>query len=285
MSKTKFLKIIKEREDLVSSAPQYFVDQLEKVQNNIYDDLLSFIKELDAKGGRTLETTDFNIKMANDLRYNIRKWLKKNGYYEALTEFGKKYNDVIIKSREYYNSMGLDGAFTARDLNTLSKIKKDDLDFLVSRDKDVINITYQECIDSIYNNKSWRILADKLKSLHTDTVLSSGAKLNGLLKKYNSTYAFTAFSAFDRRAQNIKAQQYGLDKFYYSGSLVMDSREFCVNRVGKIFTKKEIDSWNKMGRWDGKAEGRDVWTYLGGWNCQHILSPVTNEFAEYLMAA
>jgi hypothetical protein len=52
--------------------------------------------------------------------------------------------------------------------------------------------------------------------------------------------------------------------------------------VGKVFTKKEIDSWNRMGKWNGKAEGRDVWVYLGGWNCQHLLSPVTDEFAKEL---
>jgi len=284
-SKNKFLNIIKEREDLVSSAPQYFVNQLEKVQNRTYNDLLAFIKELDSKKGKTLEASSFNIKRAHSLRIDIRKWLKKNGYYESLTEFGNKYNDVILKSRQYYDSMGLDGAFTARDLGTLAKLKMDDLNFLVARDKDVINLTYKEVINSIYSKSDWRGLADRLKSLHTDTVLSSGAKLNGLLKKYNSTYAFTAFSGFDRRIQTIKAEQYGMDLFYYSGSLLMDSREFCVNRVGKVFTKKEIDSWNQMGPWNGKAEGRDVWTFLGGWNCGHILSPVTEEFAEYLKAA
>ena len=176
--------------------------------------------------------------------------------------------------------MGFDPAFLDRDIETLSKIRADDLNFLASRDRDMINTVYDEVINAIYQKKDWRELADRLRNILTDTV-ENGKPLNGLLKKYSQTYAFTGYAAFDRRIQRIKAEQYKIEKFLYSGSLIRDSREFCQERAGKIFTRREIDSWNKLD-WQGKVRGRDVWIYLGGWNCQHSLAPVSDEYAEQI---
>lgn len=276
----KIIKILKQKEDLIDAVPRQFIRKLEQIQNQIYNDILAEIKGMDTKKAGKLATNNFNIRIAASLRRDISKFLKKHGYYEAITDFGKQYGDLIKLSKEYFKAMDLDPAFLDRDIETLSKIRADDLNFLASRDRDVINTVYDEVLTSIYQKKDWRELADRLRNILTDTV-ENGKPLSGLLKKYSQTYAFTGYAAFDRRIQRIKAEQYKIDKFLYSGSLIRDSREFCQQRAGKIFTRKEIDSWNKLD-WQGKVRGRDVWIYLGGWNCQHSLVPVTDKYAERL---
>ena len=274
----RIVKILKQKEDLIDAVPRQFIRKLEQIQNRLYSDILSEIKGMDTKKAGKLATNNFNIRIANSLRRDISKFLKKHGYYEAITDFGKQYGDLIKLSKEYFKAMDLDPVFLDRDIETLSKIRADDLNFLASRDRDVINTVYDEVLNSIYQKKDWRELADRLRNILTDT-MENGKPLSGLLKKYSQTYAFTGYAAFDRRIQRIKAEQYKIDKFLYSGSLIRDSREFCQERAGKIFTRKEIDSWNKL-EWQGKVRGRDVWIYLGGWNCQHSLVPVTDEYAK-----
>lgn len=273
-----YLKFIKKREKAVSDIPRYFVDKLGKIQNALWRELQITIKGMDTKGAN-LEVSKMNLAIADRLRRQMRVWLRDNGYYEEITKFGAGYSELINSAKGYYKEIGFDPAFTSRDLDTLAKVRKRDLDFLTSRDQDVINTTYDEVINAIYAKSDWRKLSDRLQSLHTDTVFANGKELNGLLKKYARTYAFTAFAGFDRKVQNIKAAQYGLDHFFYSGSLIKDSRDFCSARVGRVFTRQEIEAWQSMS-WKGKAAGRDIWTYLGGWNCRHILSPVTKEMAE-----
>jgi len=280
MAERKIIKIIREREELINTVPDYFIKTLEKIQNRLYRELLALVKGMDVTKNK-LDSSRFNLKLVNRSRLEIARWLRDFGYYEAVTEFGKQYQKLIDKADEYYSAMGLSDGFLKRDLDTLSKVKKSDLDFLVNRDQDVINTTYDELMNAVYHKSDWRDLAERLKAIHTDTVFDNGKQLNGLLKKYAATYANTAYAAFDRRIQNIKSAQYGLDKFLYSGSLIVDSRDFCKARVGKVFTRAEIDSWQDMS-WKGKASGRDVWTFLGGFNCRHILSPVTDEMAERL---
>ena len=276
----KIIKIIREREQLIDNIPGYFIKKLEKIQNRIYRELLTTVKGMDVTKNK-LDNSALNIKIVNRSRLEVARWLRDSGYYEAITDFGNQYKTLIDKADSYYGEMDFNDGFLKRDLETLSKIKKNDLDFLINRDKDVINTTYDELMNSVYHKSDWRDLAERLKTIHTDTVFDNGKQLNGLLKKYAATYANTAYAAFDRRIQNIKAAQYGLKKYLFSGSLIMDSRDFCKEKVGKIFTAKEIEAWQDM-TWRGKAAGRDVWIFLGGFNCRHILSPVTDEMAKQL---
>ena len=277
-----YLEYIKEREDLINTVPDDFVKQLEKTQNALFDESLIVIKGMDVKGAN-LQASAMNLKMVEQMRTDIRGWLRKNGYYESINELGKNYTKLIATSKKYYKALDLDPSFLERDLETLAQIRKNDLNFLMQRDKDVVNAVYDEVLSSVYSNSDWRQLAERLKTLQTDTILKNGNKLNGLLKKYCKTYATTAYAGFDRRIQTIKARQYNLDKFLFSGSLITDSREFCATRAGKVFSKAEINAWNFQS-WNGKAKGRDVWKFLGGFNCRHILSPVTDAIAKEINA-
>ena len=277
MSKKDLIKLIEKRQGLIQDVPDYFIKKLGQIQNNLYRELLFFVKELDTKG-KDLTVSRFNIARANKLRTEVRQWLDKAGYYEQINVYGSRYGDLIKTAKEYYKELGFNPEFYDRDINTLSRIRKNDLNFLKSQEQNVIDTTYSTVMDSIYGKGDWQTLADRLKQLHTDTVFDNGKTLNGLLKKYSSTYANTAFAAFDRRIQNVKSQQYGIELFLYSGGTITDTREFCASRSGKVFTKKEIDGWNNM-QWNGKIRGADVWAFLGGYNCQHILTPISEELA------
>lgn len=274
------IKIIKIREKLVDDIPAEFIKALEAAQAGLYSELLDYIKGLTTQGGKIVDL-EANIQMAFRLRDQIRTWLRRHGYYQSVTDFGKQYEELLKSARGYYRALDLSGTFTSRDLETLSQIRKADINFLLQNDQRVINVTYNNLTSSIYSNKSWKNLAEDLRKLHTDTILPDGRQLNGLLKRYSATYAQTAFAAFDRKIQNVKSAQLGLDHYLFSGAPLKDSRDFCVQRKGKVFTKAEIDAWERQS-WRGKAEGRSVWDYLGGWNCIDILTPITADLAEEL---
>ncbi|MCK5605188.1 hypothetical protein KAR91_25075, partial [Candidatus Pacearchaeota archaeon] len=68
------------------------------------------------------------------------------------------------------------------------------------------------------------------------------------------------------------ADNIGAEHFRYSGSLIKDSRQWCKDHAGKIYTRAEIDGWRDQS-WGGKKEG-DPFITLGGWGCRHYLVPV-----------
>lgn len=270
----KIVEIIKKRENLVDEIPELFILELERIQNALYRDIYDFLSDLKTKNGK-IQNIAANKQMAIRLRDQIRTFLRQNRYYLQITEFGKKYDDLISTSREYYNAIDLPSAFTERDLETLSKIRLDDLSFLRNADQQVINQVYSALIGSIYRETTFRELLAVFRETINDTATP------GILKKYAATHAKTAYATFDRKIQNIKSAEIGLDHYLFSGGLIKDSRQFCRDRAGQVFTTAQINDWESQS-WTGKNSNGSVWDYLGGWNCQHILTPTTADFAETL---
>lgn len=82
----------------------------------------------------------------------------------------------------------------------------------------------------------------------------------------------TQLAGFQRAVTLKKSDDLGLTHFLYAGGLIKTSRDFCVQRAGKIFTFKEAKTWNN-------GQGLPVIPYLGGYNCRHSIVPMTEEKA------
>ena len=85
----------------------------------------------------------------------------------------------------------------------------------------------------------------------------------------------TATIAFSRSITQKKANDLGLNLFLYVGPLDKITRPFCRARVGKIYTREEINSWDN-------GQGLPANLYCGGYNCRHDLRPITEERAKKL---
>jgi len=271
----KLIRIIKKREQAVDAVPAAFIRELEKAQNALLDEIIDFLKSVKTAGGN-IENIPANVQMATRLRDQMRTWLRRAGYYSAVTSLGKEYKELTSLSRDFYKAADLPSVFTNRDLNALSKLRQADVDFLLNNDKRIINLTYSEFLSSVYKNRSFRDLSGRMERMHLGHT-KKDKHLSGLLKRFSGTYAATAFASFDRQLQQIKSAELGIERYLYSGSLIKDSRDFCVQRAGRIFKKKEIERWSGLS-WKGKVEGCDIFICLGGYNCQHILSPISDEF-------
>jgi hypothetical protein len=70
-----------------------------------------------------------------------------------------------------------------------------------------------------------------------------------------------------------RARQAGLKRFKYSGTLIANSRDFCVQHVGKTYTEAEIKKIWASQSWSGKRAG-DPFVVRGGERCRHFFIPV-----------
>ena len=76
-----------------------------------------------------------------------------------------------------------------------------------------------------------------------------------------------------------KAKESGIKHFTYTGTLVRDSREFCVSMLNKTLTEKQIrDMWNNRS-WGGKSTG-DPFIVRGGYRCRHTWIPTDPAWLE-----
>ena len=124
-----------------------------------------------------------------------------------------------------------------------------------------------------------------LRAEVTRAVLSGRSNVVELVRNENDelraridTELNTALSGFQGGLTKRKAEEFGFELFLYAGDIINTSREFCIERVGKVFTREEIDKMDN-------GQGLDVWLYKGGYNCRHDLVPVSKKYAEEELGA
>ena len=101
----------------------------------------------------------------------------------------------------------------------------------------------------------------------------------GLSKRYFARFTHDLYMEFDRTLAFEYATELGTDTHaIYAGVRVDDSRDFCMQRLNMIYTRAEIEKWNKQD-WQGKRPG-DVKVVLGGYNCLHNLNWISATFAK-----
>lgn len=94
-------------------------------------------------------------------------------------------------------------------------------------------------------------------------------------------FARDLYQEFDRKVNNTFAEELGLTYAIYSGTVKDNTRDFCKRRVNMIYTDEKIDEWNGQ-QWRGKNPNIDVRISLGGYNCRHVLSWISEETAQQL---
>lgn len=113
-------------------------------------------------------------------------------------------------------------------------------------------------------------------------VFTGGKAGGGLLERHWKTVSFDLYQRIDRTANLIYADELGLNWAVYSGTLEEDSRPFCIARVNRVFSREDILKWKDL-TWAGKPKiGYDPLTDVGGFNCRHHLSWISDGLAEKL---
>ena len=106
---------------------------------------------------------------------------------------------------------------------------------------------------------------------------------SGFAMQYYTRWTKDLFFQFDRATAKALANKLNLEHAVYAGTLKDNTREFCEERLNRVYTTDEIASWNKK-EWKGKNRTVPVELACGGYNCRHTLNYITKELAEVLGA-
>jgi len=136
----------------------------------------------------------------------------------------------------------------------------------------------QELVNYIANNPNGAEVDTAVSQLQT---IYGRDRLGDNLNRYATQIVQDAIMGFDGQFAKYRADEVGLTSYVYFGSLVRDSRDFCVENAGKIFTEEEIrDIWANT-TWQGKAQG-DPFVVRGGYNCRHSFQPINPNWVDEL---
>ena len=138
------------------------------------------------------------------------------------------------------------------------------------KQKELVDFVQAQRIAGKTNTEDFKTAVDELKQSYGSTV--TGANL----AVYSSQIVQDALMGFDGQFAKFRADELGLTSYVYFGSVIRDSRDFCVEHANKIFTEEEARQlWQND--WQGKS-GSDPFIDRGGYNCRHHWQPVDTDW-------
>ncbi len=279
-----FEDLIKQKSKRLEDIPLELQTLAEKQQGKILNEIIAKLDKLEKVNGQ-IKISSKNLRAIADISDDLKSIFVNKDYLKAVSEFAKEFdvqagvNDNLIKK-----------GFGAVETPLASKsyldiAKRNAVDALAG--EPYVNISVKP-IQSILENAvvNGANINDTIDSLRLFIEGDEGTASQIL--KYTKQITNDSFAIADRSYTSIVSEELDNDWFYFSGTVVKNTRCFCEQRVGNYYHYKEIESWGRGenlgtcdtgdGTWGGEIDGTNestIYSYLGGYNCLHSLIPVS----------
>jgi hypothetical protein len=211
-----------------------------------------------------------NLKQAQQMHKDMVNIFEEE-YGKGARRAVNGFNAVAEEIARNFKSLDVAATFTRVDKDMITALKSQAL-----QEYEQFGLAAQEKIaatmyDTVVAKGSWAELTATVRG-----ILAGGKDARGLsLATYTDTWANDAVMNFQQQVHLKKARDAGLVMFLYYGNVVGQSRPFCIDRAGKVYSQKVIEGWNTIS-WQGKS-GPPL-THRGGYNCRHHWQPVKKDW-------
>jgi hypothetical protein len=262
-------------EGLIITGSDTFAGQIVNIQDDLYNRLVVALKDVALDPQGYIEQSAANRKVLSDATDIIDQAFGDGSRYQSAVEGQLSIIGGIDDINQAYFET-ISSAFVPNRvfINNLRNNIVADLETTLLNDG--IQAAVKNPLINILNRNisvggSYSGFLQELKTYITGT-----EGVEARLLKYTRTYLSDALFQYARAYQESVTADLGLDWYVYTGGIIHDSREFCRDRNGGYFHRKEIESWADL-EWQGKNSATtksSIFILLGGWACRHSLIPV-----------
>lgn len=266
-------------EDDVEAALEQLEKSIGRSNGELQDIINEFYYSLE-KSGNSIKTSVSNLKKINQFKSKINYTLENGEYSQGVKDYLGNFTNNSSVINEYFSSMAV--SFKSND----------------SLYKAILESNISTTTDSLLGSGVNANFTDPLIKILRDNITSGSDKIsftksineslfgeNSKLARYSKQVASDSITQFNSNYINTISSDLGLKHYYYKGTKIKDSREFCKKIAGKYFTETSLKSYvqqqmslNGGKGWDGMVKGEN-WTnfpiYRGGYACRHYLIPVS----------
>ena len=248
--------------ELRSIIESTFLEEADLLINSEYNLIAKEV--LDTFGKMPIPANFKNLTQIDLQTINALKYQSFSGFEDIAERFIKVINDEVYQS-----------TIVGRPFNDVVRNIRSHINGVYQKSNQA---EINELVDFINENKFVESQKTQVQSAVTKLQTEYAADRAGEnLRRYAGQIAHDSVMQFHGQFTVKKAKESGLKHFTYTGTLVRDSRPFCVNMVGRTLTEKEIrDRWNSQS-WKGKSSG-DPFIVRGGYRCRHTWIPTNPDW-------
>lgn len=256
MPKAEQLQAAAEREARLQDAmTASFARDLQQVLRLATQKARRLIRQLDKDGPR--EAAQQALGRAIQLQRDLARLLDDAGYHQLVTEAVDapldKLADSVLKASSIANKAATLSAFDVEALAAFKELRLADL-FDVADD---------------VGRALWRTVLDGVLSVRpTDDLITDVEDLIDASWNVARTVYDTAVSTYSRQVDHLHATGQPDEAFLYVGPVDGKARPFCLDRVGKVYSRAQIDRMDN-------GQLPNVMVTGGGYNCRHAFKRVS----------
>jgi hypothetical protein len=223
-----------------------YAEELAKVKRDLERELRRLLLEA-TKGKRTPTAL---AARALGLRRELRQMLKDAGYDRLAAAGTNRGLDRMALAVERTRLAAQVSKFTSRDATRIQALKElARLDLLAQGDE-VATAVWRSVVQGVYSQRKPADILDDLATVLDKSLAEVG------------TLYDTSVSIFTRSLELLKSTGEDDERFLYAGPIDAKTRPFCLQHVGKVYTREEIEDLDN---------GQTGSTFLtaGGYSCRH----------------
>lgn len=265
--------------DAINEAINTSIDEFEGVlpllQKRLVIQLKRALTALKLTGEGLISPTLENIKLIQTIMDDLRGGLITRQYIKALDKYLATFNPILELNNKYFGLLDVNYIPTKTRFAEISEQVIELTKFTMGQSgvwNNVMNDIHTLLTSNVASGGSYD---DMLRTLTTQ--VRGNAQAKGYVEKYAKQLVTDSVMQYNRQMQSTIAADLKLQWYYYQGTIIKDSRPFCVERAGNYYHQKEVESWANQ-KWQGKVSATNensIFTYAGGYNCRHSIIPVS----------
>ena len=257
-------------DDFLFNMQQNHRQRVRRSIKKLEDRIVSASKRLSTTTSGRLEGAKVNLKQAQAVHRDMVKIFAEE--YGVTTEsIVGEFSEISNFIKGSYTNLDEAVRFTGVNRKMYDQLKSQSL-----TDYENLGLQAQQRIanamyDQVAAGGSYSQLVNTFKG-----VLRGQKDVRGTpMETHAETHAFDSMMNFHNQVNLSEADELGIGDYLYVGDIIGTSRRFCITRAGKVYSRAQIESWNKL-EWQGKRG--PAFEFRGGWRCRHHWRPVRTEW-------
>jgi hypothetical protein len=261
-------------EGLIIAANEQYAKSILAVEAKLYDDLVTVLRFVDLDSEGYIKQNAGNRQILRAAQKQFDTTINDSGYQTAVERHLSVIGKIDALNESYFESVS--SAFKPNRvfIKSLQTNAVETVNSYLLQDglASQVKIPLNEILNQNFNTGgSFSGMLNQLR-----TFIKGNDKLDGRLTSYSRGVLSDALFQYSRAYQQSVTADLKLEWYLYAGGLMDKSRPFCIERAGKYWHQKEIESWAKL-TWAGKnplTTESSIFVLVAGFQCRHELIPV-----------
>lgn len=244
--------------------------RMTKAIRNLEKKMLSSLRMIETDKTGRIEAAKVNLKQTRAIHRQMLKDFEEI-YGSEVRSMVSGFEDVDQFISNTWKYLGEAESFTGVEKDMQRSLKKITQEQYRQFGDDAVRKIDDAMYQHMVGGKSYGSLVAAVTGVLTGHESVTGTPMS----RYARQFAFDSTMNYHNQVNLQKAEGLGIYHYLYVGDIIASSRKFCRRRAGKVYTRGQINSWDRF-PWQGRSG--PAFTHRGGYNCRHHWRPVRPEW-------